>query len=145
MSSYFNVKNFCPHPFYLIIANPRGHFFYWNSLYHVIFIYLFYRSINLSIYCTRIDMICFRYCESRCKVLLDHVHEGYDKDLWEYHALWSQILELCWLHQRTLSSTFCYYRGFPMSLRNWMYAIHYFEASLGHFVLSLFHLYISTF
>ncbi|XP_013390777.1 E3 ubiquitin-protein ligase arih1 [Lingula anatina] len=25
-----------------------------------------------------------RYCESRCKVLLDHVHEGYEKDLWEY-------------------------------------------------------------
>jgi len=26
----------------------------------------------------------YRYCEGRCKVLLDHVHEGYDKDLWEY-------------------------------------------------------------
>lgn len=25
-----------------------------------------------------------RYCESRRQVLLDHVHEGYDKDLWEY-------------------------------------------------------------
>lgn len=25
-----------------------------------------------------------RYCESRRKVLLDHVHEGYDKDFWEY-------------------------------------------------------------
>ena len=25
-----------------------------------------------------------RYCESRRKVMLDHVHEGYDKDLWEY-------------------------------------------------------------
>lgn len=25
-----------------------------------------------------------RYCESRRKVVLDHVHEGYDKDLWEY-------------------------------------------------------------
>lgn len=25
-----------------------------------------------------------RYCESRRKVLLDHVHEGYDKDLWDY-------------------------------------------------------------
>ncbi|KAJ8305008.1 hypothetical protein KUTeg_018591 [Tegillarca granosa] len=30
----------------------------------------------------------YRYCESRRKVLLDHVHEGYEKDLWEY-------LELC--------------------------------------------------
>lgn len=26
----------------------------------------------------------FRYCEKRRKVLLDHVHEGYDKDWWEY-------------------------------------------------------------
>lgn len=26
----------------------------------------------------------YRYCESRRKVLLDHVHEGYDKDLWDY-------------------------------------------------------------
>lgn len=26
----------------------------------------------------------YRYCESRCSVLLDHVHEGYDKDTWEY-------------------------------------------------------------
>jgi len=25
-----------------------------------------------------------RYCESRRKVLLDHVHEGYDKELWDY-------------------------------------------------------------
>jgi len=25
-----------------------------------------------------------RYCEKRRKVLLKHVHEGYDKDLWEY-------------------------------------------------------------
>lgn len=32
--------------------------------------------------------VSFRYCESRRKVLLDHVHEGYEKDLWEY-------LELC--------------------------------------------------
>lgn len=30
---------------------------------------------------------CFvnRYCESRRNVLLDHVHEGYEKDLWEYY------------------------------------------------------------
>ncbi|KAL5003908.1 hypothetical protein ScPMuIL_017364 [Solemya velum] len=27
----------------------------------------------------------YRYCESRRKVLLDHVHEGYERDLWEYH------------------------------------------------------------
>ncbi|KAK2154253.1 hypothetical protein LSH36_273g03080 [Paralvinella palmiformis] len=27
----------------------------------------------------------YRYCESRRKVLLDHVHEGYEKDLWEYN------------------------------------------------------------
>ncbi|XP_032831577.1 E3 ubiquitin-protein ligase ARIH1 isoform X2 [Petromyzon marinus] len=26
----------------------------------------------------------YRYCESRRKVLLKHVHEGYEKDLWEY-------------------------------------------------------------
>uniref|UniRef100_A0A672P8P5 RBR-type E3 ubiquitin transferase n=1 Tax=Sinocyclocheilus grahami TaxID=75366 RepID=A0A672P8P5_SINGR len=26
----------------------------------------------------------YRYCESRRRVLLQHVHEGYDKDLWEY-------------------------------------------------------------
>lgn len=26
----------------------------------------------------------YRYCESRRKVLLDHVHEGYEKDIWEY-------------------------------------------------------------
>lgn len=26
----------------------------------------------------------FRYCEHRRKVLLDHVHEGYEKDYWEY-------------------------------------------------------------
>lgn len=26
----------------------------------------------------------FRYCEKRRKVLLDHVHEGYDKEWWEY-------------------------------------------------------------
>ena len=26
-----------------------------------------------------------RYCESRRKVLLDHVHEGYEKEQWEYH------------------------------------------------------------
>jgi len=25
-----------------------------------------------------------RYCEKRCSVLLKHVHEGYDKDWWEY-------------------------------------------------------------
>lgn len=26
----------------------------------------------------------YRYCEQRRKVLLDHVHEGYEKDYWEY-------------------------------------------------------------
>ncbi len=26
----------------------------------------------------------FRYCEKRRKVLLDHVHEGYEKDWWDY-------------------------------------------------------------
>ncbi|KAI0214325.1 E3 ubiquitin-protein ligase ARIH1 [Lamellibrachia satsuma] len=26
----------------------------------------------------------YRYCESRRKVLLDHVHEGYEKELWDY-------------------------------------------------------------
>jgi len=29
----------------------------------------------------------YRYCESRRKVLLDHVHEGYEKELWEYYEL----------------------------------------------------------
>ncbi|XP_076443891.1 E3 ubiquitin-protein ligase arih1-like [Babylonia areolata] len=29
----------------------------------------------------------YRYCESRRKVLLDHVHEGYEKELWEYQDL----------------------------------------------------------
>lgn len=27
----------------------------------------------------------YRYCESRRKVLLEHVHEGYEKDCWEYN------------------------------------------------------------
>ncbi|XP_074650298.1 E3 ubiquitin-protein ligase arih1-like [Tubulanus polymorphus] len=27
----------------------------------------------------------YRYCESRRTVLLNHVHEGYEKDIWEYH------------------------------------------------------------
>jgi len=27
------------------------------------------------------------YCESRRKVLLKHVHEGYDRDLWEYQEM----------------------------------------------------------
>lgn len=26
----------------------------------------------------------YRYCESRRKVLLDHVHEGYEKEIWDY-------------------------------------------------------------
>ena len=26
----------------------------------------------------------YRYCEHRRNVLLDHVHEGYEKDYWEY-------------------------------------------------------------
>lgn len=25
-----------------------------------------------------------RYCEARRKVLLDHVYEGYETDIWEY-------------------------------------------------------------
>ncbi|ESO01657.1 hypothetical protein HELRODRAFT_100509 [Helobdella robusta] len=29
----------------------------------------------------------YRYCESRRKVLLDHVHEGYEKDLWLYQDI----------------------------------------------------------
>ncbi|XP_063697066.1 E3 ubiquitin-protein ligase ariadne-1 isoform X2 [Culicoides brevitarsis] len=29
----------------------------------------------------------YRYCEKRRKVLLDHVHEGYEKDWWEYSDL----------------------------------------------------------
>ena len=32
----------------------------------------------------QLDTVMYRYCESRRKVLLKHVHEGYDKDLWEY-------------------------------------------------------------
>lgn len=30
----------------------------------------------------------YRYCESRRRVLLQHVHEGYEKDLWEYIEDW---------------------------------------------------------
>lgn len=26
-----------------------------------------------------------RYCEGRRRVLLDHVHEGYENDWWEYN------------------------------------------------------------
>jgi ariadne-1 len=26
----------------------------------------------------------YRYCDSRRKVLLEHVHEGYEKDRWQY-------------------------------------------------------------
>jgi len=29
-----------------------------------------------------LNAVC-RYCDSRRKVLLDHVREGYDKDLWD--------------------------------------------------------------
>lgn len=29
-------------------------------------------------------LLFFRYCESRRNVLLDHVREGYDRELWEY-------------------------------------------------------------
>lgn len=29
----------------------------------------------------------YRYCESRRKVLLDHVHEGYEKEQWEYQEV----------------------------------------------------------
>lgn len=36
--------------------------------------------------------VCFRYCESRRRVLLQHVHEGYEKDLWEYIEDWGHIL-----------------------------------------------------
>lgn len=28
----------------------------------------------------------YRYCESRRQVLLEHVHEGYEKDLWVYNT-----------------------------------------------------------
>jgi len=28
----------------------------------------------------------YRYCESRRQVLLDHVHEGYEKDIWAYNT-----------------------------------------------------------
>lgn len=26
----------------------------------------------------------YRYCDSRRKVLLEHVHEGYEKEWWDY-------------------------------------------------------------
>jgi len=32
----------------------------------------------------RLCVVMYRYCESRRMVLLKHVHEGYDKGLWEY-------------------------------------------------------------
>ncbi len=31
-----------------------------------------------------LSLLVIRYCDSRRKVLLDHVHEGYDKDWWLY-------------------------------------------------------------
>ena len=47
----------------------------------------------MSTWQCRLVMGCYeycRYCESRRKVLLDHVHEGYDKDFWEYmEAMWT--------------------------------------------------------
>lgn len=30
-------------------------------------------------------MLVFRYCDSRRKVLLEHVHEGYEKEWWDYN------------------------------------------------------------
>lgn len=33
----------------------------------------------------------YRYCESRRRVLLQHVHEGYEKDLWEYIEDWGHV------------------------------------------------------
>ena len=37
----------------------------------------FYIDLNMKLFSCR-------YCESRCKVLLDHVHEGYERDLWDH-------------------------------------------------------------
>lgn len=34
----------------------------------------------------------YRYCESRWRVLLQHVHEGYEKGLWEYTEDWEMAL-----------------------------------------------------
>ena len=65
---------------------------------------------------------CCRYCESRRKVLLDHVHEGYEKDLWEYQdahcwlRCWGwgvpcqrqqRDFVQCWMNMSTLYTLFC--------------------------------------
>jgi len=35
----------------------------------------------------------YRYCENRRQVLLDHVHEGYEKDIWIYNTtMWTVTL-----------------------------------------------------
>jgi len=51
--------------------------------------------LNLVIYIfiyvlTWFNFIIFSYCESRRKVLLEHVHEGYEKEWWDYtEKLWT--------------------------------------------------------
>ena len=50
-------------------------------------------GVSLALFYTWNVLFC-RYCDSRRLVLLGHVHEGYDKDLWEYQAhLWSQFAD----------------------------------------------------
>ena len=44
-------------------------------------------SVYYDIISIDIDVVMCRYCESRRKVLLKHVHEGYDKGLWEYQEI----------------------------------------------------------
>ena len=51
------------------------------------------QGVSFALFYTWNVLFC-RYCDSRRLVLLGHVHEGYDKDLWEYQAhLWSQFAD----------------------------------------------------
>lgn len=45
-------------------------------------VYTIHTIYSLSL--LNIYLIIFSYCESRRKVLLEHVHEGYEKDWWDY-------------------------------------------------------------
>lgn len=46
---------------------------------------MFETEIKKSLFALNIYLLFFfRYCDSRRKVLLEHVHEGYEKDWWVY-------------------------------------------------------------
>jgi hypothetical protein len=53
-------------------------------------IHYYYYTTAFAIISVIVTIICVgRYCDSRRKVLLKHVHEGYDKELWEYQDSFS--------------------------------------------------------